>query len=127
MYLKWSESDADERNEGPVKKRSVLHLVVQDVLGTAASNAQKASFLLGRGLARIFYMKRVHPTFPFHGPSVVLLEKLLFLAVENAHAPCPCICTKNLLNITVRVSFWHWDGAVWNTDLDEPSVRCRDA
>jgi len=48
------------------KKRSVLHLVVQDVLGTAASNAQKASFLLGRALARIFYMKRVHPMFPFH-------------------------------------------------------------
>jgi len=66
VYLKWSESDADERNEGPVKKRSVLHLVVQDVLGTAASNAQKASFLLGRALARIFYMKRVHPMFPFH-------------------------------------------------------------
>ena len=54
VYLKWSESDADERNEGPVKRRSVLHLVVQDVLGTAASNAQKASFLLGRSLQGFF-------------------------------------------------------------------------
>ena len=70
-------------------------------------------------------MKRVHPIFPFHWPFVVLLEKLLFLAVENAHAPCTCICTKSLLNITVRVSLWHWDGAVWNTDLDESSVGCR--
>ena len=66
MYLNWNESDADERNEGPVKKRSVLHFVAQDVLGTAANNAQQASFLLGRVLARIFYMKRVHPIFPFH-------------------------------------------------------------
>ena len=49
-----------------MKKRSVLHFVVQDVLGTAANNAQQASFLLGRGLARTFYMKRVHPIFPFH-------------------------------------------------------------
>jgi len=48
------------------KKRSVLHFVVQDVLGTAANNAQKASFLMGRGLARSFYMKKVHPIFPFH-------------------------------------------------------------
>ena len=45
--LNWSESDADERNEGPVKKRSMLHFVAQDVLGTAASNAQKASFCWG--------------------------------------------------------------------------------
>ena len=37
-----------------MKKRSVLHFVAQDVLGTAANNAQQASFLLGRGLARIF-------------------------------------------------------------------------
>ena len=49
-----------------MKKRSMLHFVVQDVLGTAANNAQQASFLLGRVLARIFYMKRVHPMFPFH-------------------------------------------------------------
>ena len=49
-----------------MKKRSVLHFVVQDVLGTAANNAQQASFLLGRVLARTFYMKRVHPIFPFH-------------------------------------------------------------
>ena len=49
----------------------------------------------------------------------------MFLAVGNTHAPCTCICTKNLLSISVRVSFWHWDGAVWKTDLDEPSVRCR--
>ena len=103
MYLKWSESEADERNEGPVKKRSVLHFVVQDVLGTAANNAQQAS------------------------STVVLLEKLLFPAVENAHAPCTCICTKNLLSISVHVSFWHWDGAVWNTGLDESSVGYRDA
>ena len=48
------------------KKRGVLHFVVQDVLGTAASNAQQASFLLGRGLARTSHMKRVHPIFPFH-------------------------------------------------------------
>ena len=46
-----------------MQKRSVLHFVVQDVLGTAANNAQQAS------------------------STVVLLEKLLFLAVENAHAP----------------------------------------
>ena len=84
-----------------MQKRSVLHFVVQDVLGTAANNAQQAS------------------------STVVVLEKLLFLAVENAHAPCTCMCTKNLLNITVRVSLWHWDGAVWNTDLDESSVGCR--
>ena len=46
--LNWSESDADERDEGCVgKKRSVLHFVVQDVLGTAASNAQQASFCWG--------------------------------------------------------------------------------
>ena len=44
VYLKWSESDADERNEGPVKKRSVLHFVVQDVLGTAANNARRLPF-----------------------------------------------------------------------------------
>ena len=49
----------------------------------------------------------------------------MFLAVGNTHAPCTCICTKNLLSISVRVSFWHWDGAVWKTDLDETSVRCR--
>ena len=66
VYLKWSESEADERNEGPLKKRSMLHFVAQDVLGTAANNAQQASFLLGRVLARTFYMKRVHPIFPFH-------------------------------------------------------------
>ena len=75
--------------------------MVQDVLGTAANNAQQAR------------------------STVVLLEKLLFPVVENAHAPSTCICTKNLLNITVRVSLWHWDGAVWNTDLDESSVWCR--
>ena len=110
-----------------MKKRSVLHFVVQDVLGTAANNAQQASFLLGRGLARTSYMKRAHPIFPFHLPSLIpLLEKLLFLAVQNAHAPSTCICTKNLLSISVRVSFWHWDRAVWNTDLDESSVGCRD-
>ena len=45
--LNWSESDADERNEGPVKKRSMLHFVAQDVLGTAANNAQQASFCCG--------------------------------------------------------------------------------
>ncbi|EPP34924.1 hypothetical protein CP10139811_1583, partial [Chlamydia ibidis] len=45
----------------------------------------------------------------------------MFLAVENTHAPCTCICTKNLLSISVCVSFWHWVGAVWKTDLDEPS------
>ena len=49
----------------------------------------------------------------------------MFLAVGNTHATCTCICTKNLLSISVRVSFWHWDGAVWNTDLDESSVGCR--
>ena len=49
-----------------MQKRSVLHFVVQDVLGTAANNAQQASFLLGRVLARTFYMKRVHSIFPFH-------------------------------------------------------------
>ena len=41
VYLKWSESEADERNEGPVQKRSVLHFVVQDVLGTAANSAHR--------------------------------------------------------------------------------------
>ena len=49
----------------------------------------------------------------------------MFLAVENTHAHCICICTKNLLSISVRVSFWHSDGAVWKTDLDEPYVRCK--
>ena len=41
VYLKWSESDADERNEGPVKKRSMLHFVAQDVLGTAGNSAHR--------------------------------------------------------------------------------------
>ena len=39
--LNWSESDADERDEGCVEKRSVLHFVVQDVLGTAANSAHR--------------------------------------------------------------------------------------
>ena len=39
--LNWSESDADERNEGPVKKRSMLHFVAQDVLGTAGNSAHR--------------------------------------------------------------------------------------
>ena len=79
----------------------MLHFVVQDVLGTAANNAQQAR------------------------STVVLLEKLLFPVVENAHAPSTCICTKNLLSISVDVSFWHSHGAVWKTDLDEPYVRCK--
>ena len=47
------------------KKRSVLHFVVQDVLGTA-EQCPEASFLMGRGLARTSSMKGVHHLFPFH-------------------------------------------------------------
>ena len=58
VYLKWSESDADERNEGPVKKRSVLHFLVQDVLGTAANSDQQASFFAGERFSKDFLYEK---------------------------------------------------------------------
>ena len=44
---------------------------------------------------------------------------------ENTYTPCNFICTKSLLNISARVSFWHWDEAVWHLGLDDFSVRSR--